>query len=131
MCVFVCVCLFSTVDIAETAPEQVRGLLISMKEVLIVLGILLGYLASFLFVSTTGGWRFIYSFAIPVAAVLALGMYWLPPSPRWLLLRSQPRQQVVDSLRKLRGPETKEEDLEGEVILSLFVSAIFCSSSSD
>jgi len=103
--------------IAETAPEQVRGLLISLKEVLIVLGILLGYLASFLFVSTTGGWRFIYAVAVPVAAVLAVGMYWLPPSPRWLLLKSQPRQQVVASLRKLRGPEIRQEELEGEVDL--------------
>ena len=53
--------------IAETAPQRVRGLLISLKEVLIVLGILLGYLASFLFVSKAGGWRAIYLVAAPAA----------------------------------------------------------------
>ena len=103
--------------IAETAPQQVRGLLVSLKEVLIVVGILLGYLFSFLFVSTIEGWRLIYGVALPVAAALAAGMYWLPPSPRWLLLKSQPRTEVVESLRKLRGPQVEEKRLEEEVDL--------------
>ena len=101
--------------IAETAPQQVRGLLVSLKEVLIVVGILLGYLASFLFVSKVEGWRSIYLLAAPVTAFLFAGMYWLPPSPRWLLLQSQPRAEVVSSLRKLRGPEVEEESLQSEV----------------
>ena len=103
--------------IAETAPQNVRGLLISLKEVLIVLGILFGYLASFLFVSKIQGWRTIYLVAAPVAVVLFSGMFWLPASPRWLLLRRQPREAVLASLRKLRGPGEPEEALELEVDL--------------
>jgi len=101
--------------IAETAPQSVRGLLISLKEVLIVAGILLGYLASYLFVSAFAGWRSIYLAAAPIAAILFAGMFWLPPSPRWLVLRSQPRQRVVDSLRKLRGSQVDLAEIEGEV----------------
>lgn len=100
--------------IAETAPQRVRGLLISLKEVLIVLGILLGYLASFLFVSKAGGWRAIYLVAAPAAMALFAGMSWLPASPRWLLLRGGGSGEVVASLRKLRGPAAKEEDLLAE-----------------
>jgi len=101
--------------IAETAPQEVRGLLISLKEALIVLGILLGYLASFVFVSKAGGWRAIWGLAAPVAFVLFGGMFWLPASPRWLLLTNKPREAVLSSLRRLRGPAAKQEALEGEL----------------
>ena len=60
--------------IAETAPPSARGLLISMKEVFIVGGILLGYVSSYLFVDDVGGWRSIYGFAAPLAVLLGLGM---------------------------------------------------------
>ena len=35
--------------IAETAPNSIRGTLISLKEALIVVGILLGYVAGYEF----------------------------------------------------------------------------------
>ncbi|KAK9787605.1 hypothetical protein WJX73_003758 [Symbiochloris irregularis] len=67
--------------LAETAPESVRGLLISLKEGLIVLGILLGYLISYLFVDQEAGWRYMYGAAAIPALALGLGMAALPDSP--------------------------------------------------
>jgi MFS family permease len=60
--------------IAETAPPSARGLLISLKEVMIVGGILLGYLSSYWFVDAVGGWRSIYGIAAPLALLLGIGM---------------------------------------------------------
>ena len=59
--------------IAETAPSDLRGLLIAMKEAAIVLGILLGYLAGSVF-SYPGGWRVIWGSASLLGELT-------PPSP--------------------------------------------------
>lgn len=46
----------------------------SLKECLIVVGILSGYLASYLLIDQVGGWRSMYGLAIVPAIALAGGM---------------------------------------------------------
>ncbi|KAG1668309.1 hypothetical protein FOA52_011206 [Chlamydomonas sp. UWO 241] len=76
----------SAAFIAETCPSCVRGTLICLKEAMLVGGILKGYLVANLFEEQPGGWRAMYSAAAPVAAAMWLGVWFLPESPRWLLL---------------------------------------------
>jgi hypothetical protein len=45
-----------------------------LKEVLVVCGILLGYLGSYLFVDTVGGWRIMYVASAAPALLLLGGM---------------------------------------------------------
>ncbi|KAF3335954.1 D-xylose-proton symporter-like 2 [Carex littledalei] len=97
--------------IAETAPSQIRGTLISLKEFFIVLGMLLGYITGSLFVDLTSGWRYMYGASTLICVIMAIGMWWLPPSPRWLLLcavqgkKSIPEAKdfAVSCLCRLRG----------------------------
>uniref|UniRef100_A0A6V7QY56 Major facilitator superfamily (MFS) profile domain-containing protein n=1 Tax=Ananas comosus var. bracteatus TaxID=296719 RepID=A0A6V7QY56_ANACO len=72
--------------IAETAPSQIRGTLISLKEFFIVIGMLLGYISGSIYVELVAGWRYMYATSAPLCLIMGLGMWWLPPSPRWLLL---------------------------------------------
>ncbi|KDP21779.1 hypothetical protein JCGZ_00566 [Jatropha curcas] len=72
--------------IAETAPSQIRGRLISLKEFFIVLGMVAGYVIGSLLVDTIDGWRYMYVASTPLALIMGVGMCWLPSSPRWLLL---------------------------------------------
>ncbi|KAJ8771309.1 hypothetical protein K2173_026486 [Erythroxylum novogranatense] len=72
--------------IAETAPSQIRGRLISLKEFFIVLGMVGGYGIGSLLVDTIAGWRYMYGASTPLAVAMGIGMWWLPASPRWLLL---------------------------------------------
>lgn len=98
--------------IAETAPYQIRGQLISMKEFFIVLGMLLGYVVGTLLVGTIAGWRYMYGVSFPLALIMGFGMWWLPASPRWILLRAMQEKGKLDELResainclcRLRGP---------------------------
>jgi len=85
--------------IAETAPSRIRGTLVSLKEALIVGGMLLGYFVGWVKIDTIGGWRFMFGFAVPIAALVGVGMWWLPPSPRWLLLRAVQGKGVEDDLK--------------------------------
>ncbi|KAJ3704558.1 hypothetical protein LUZ61_008263 [Rhynchospora tenuis] len=109
--------------IAETSPSQIRGTLISLKELFIVLGILLGYLVGSLEINAVGGWRYMYGMSVPMAAIMAIGMLFLPCSPRWLLLRAvqgkapmeEYKQMALDALRKLRGRPAGDWATEKEV----------------
>ncbi|KAL9412832.1 hypothetical protein AB3S75_041482 [Citrus x aurantiifolia] len=97
--------------IAETCPSQIRGTLISLKELFIVLGILLGYFVGSFQINAVGGWRYMYGLSASLALLMGIGMWSLPPSPRWLLLRAvqgkgslqEYKEQAISALGKLRG----------------------------
>ncbi|WOL05579.1 D-xylose-proton symporter-like 2 isoform X2 [Canna indica] len=72
--------------IAETCPREIRGILVSLKEFFLILGLLVGYTISSICVDLFAGWRYMYASSIPISLIMGIGMWWLPPSPRWLLL---------------------------------------------
>ena len=83
---------------------QVRGLLISLKEAVVVVGILLGYLGGALWIEDVGGWRLMFGSALFPALIVGAGMFWLMESPRWLLLSGAPKAEVrtcVDVLESI------------------------------
>ncbi|XP_010261641.1 PREDICTED: D-xylose-proton symporter-like 2, partial [Nelumbo nucifera] len=97
--------------IAETAPTQIRGRLISLKEFFIVLGMLLGYTVGCLEIDLVGGWRYMYGTSVPLSVIMGIGVWWLPPSPRWLLLcaiqgkgnMQDLKERAISCLCRLRG----------------------------
>lgn len=72
--------------IAETAPNNLRGTLVSLKEAAIVGGIVVGYLAGSVF-GTEGEWRKVFESFLPLEALMLAGSLIVPESPRWLSLR--------------------------------------------
>ncbi|XP_031248587.1 D-xylose-proton symporter-like 2 [Pistacia vera] len=86
--------------IAETSPSQIRGQLISLKEFFIVLGMVGGYGIGSLLVDTVSGWRYMYGASAPLAVIMGIGMWWLPASPRWLLLCAIKRKENMQDLRE-------------------------------
>ncbi|KAM7527745.1 hypothetical protein LguiB_031155 [Lonicera macranthoides] len=109
--------------IAETCPSQIRGTLISLKELFIVLGILLGYFVGSFQIDAVGGWRYMFGFSAPVALAMGLGVWSLPPSPRWLLLRAvqgkgplqEYKEKAVFALSKLRGRPAGDKVSEKQI----------------
>ena len=73
--------------IAELAPPAIRGALVSLKEGMIVLGMLLGYVVGYLYSGVSGGWRVTYLASVLPAVVMFLGVLRLPAPPRWLTRR--------------------------------------------
>ncbi|XP_021900186.1 LOW QUALITY PROTEIN: D-xylose-proton symporter-like 2 [Carica papaya] len=88
------------VYIAETAPSQIRGQLISLKEFFIVLGMVGGYGIGSLLIDVVAGWRYMYGASTPLAVIMVIGMWCLPPSPRWLLLCAVQGKGDIQALRE-------------------------------
>lgn len=99
--------------IAEIAPADRRGRLVSINQLTIVVGILVVYFTNLLFASSFGdeSWRWMLgSEAIP-AVLFFLLLFIIPESPRWLYKNGQP-EKAREVLRKLEGEGQVKEELQ-------------------
>ncbi|NXX53213.1 GTR12 protein, partial [Scopus umbretta] len=97
------------VYIAEIAPQHRRGLLVSLNELMIVIGILFAYISNYAFASISYGWKYMFGLVIPLGALQAIAMYFLPPSPRFLVMKNndEAAKKVLERLRET-SDATKE-----------------------
>ncbi|XP_077145444.1 solute carrier family 2, facilitated glucose transporter member 12 isoform X2 [Ranitomeya variabilis] len=98
------------VYIAEIAPQHKRGMLVSLNELMIVVGILLAYISNYVFATVTNGWQYMFGLIIPLAALQAIAMYFLPPSPRFLIMKGND-EAAGKVLQKLRATSQTNEEL--------------------
>jgi MFS transporter, SP family, galactose:H+ symporter len=83
MCVGV-VSFVAPLYIAEIAPPQHRGKLVSLNQLAITIGILVSYIVDTAY-AAEGNWRWMLGLGAAPGILLAIGMAYLPESPRWLL----------------------------------------------
>jgi hypothetical protein len=84
--------------IAEISPPKWRGVLVSMFEISINLGLLCGYVANLAFetLPDSARWRSLMVLpTIPTALVYAFLLPKLPESPRWLLRDGSPGKEAL------------------------------------
>ncbi len=79
------------------SPPAIRGLLISLKEAAIVVGILFGYLVGYILSSKDGGWAYTFGISAVVAVVIFFGCFTLHESARWLYLKGR-KEEALASL---------------------------------
>ena len=87
--------------LAEVAPEYIRGAMISLYQLMITIGILVAFLSDTAF-SYSGNWRWMLGIIAIPGMLFLLGLFVLPDSPRWLMMRGR-RQEAADVLQRLRG----------------------------
>ncbi|KAF3793333.1 Polyol transporter 5 [Nymphaea thermarum] len=76
---------------AEVSPASTRGLLTSLPEVFITVGILVGYILNYAFSGLPEhlNWRLMLGVAGIPAAMLIIGLIAMPESPRWLVAQGR------------------------------------------
>uniref|UniRef100_M0ZVX1 Sugar transporter ERD6-like 6 n=1 Tax=Solanum tuberosum TaxID=4113 RepID=M0ZVX1_SOLTU len=94
------------VYIAEISPKNMRGVLGSINQLSVTVGIMLVYLLG-LFVS----WRVLAVIGMLPCMVLIPGLFFIPESPRWLA-KNGLNEDFETSLQVLRGFDT---DISSEV----------------
>lgn len=96
--------------ISEIAPAKRRGLLVSFNEVGICIGILLAYSVNVVFIGLPSGWRYMFGLSGIPAAIQGVGMFFLPHSPRWLIVNGQD-EKACKMIQKLRWVGDPFEEL--------------------
>merc|ERR1712070_541411 len=99
--------------ISEVAPTQIRGILGSMMQLTVVCGVLFASCLNLI-----ESFPYYYAFSLPSypAAIVALGIFFFPMSPRFALLKFMRLGQVEEgvtraknSLKRLRGNEIEAD----------------------
>ncbi len=90
--------------IAELAPKEKRGRLVTFFQLAITLGILLSYVVGYVFENQENAWRSMFWTGFIPAAVLFAGMFLVPESPRWLISKGR-EKEAMEVLNRLRDPE--------------------------
>jgi SP family galactose:H+ symporter-like MFS transporter len=94
--------------IAEIAPPDTRGALVSLNQLMITIGILVSYLVGVAF-TPIEGWRYMFAVAVIPAVVLGVGMLFLPETPRWLYEHGYAERARGVLRRTLAGDEAEVE----------------------
>lgn len=86
---------------AELSPASSRGSLVSLPEIFINFGILLGYIFSYILsgLPLHLGWRFMLGFGAAPSIFLILSVMVMPESPRWLVMQKRFDEAEVVLLR--------------------------------
>ncbi|KAL3517523.1 hypothetical protein ACH5RR_020112 [Cinchona calisaya] len=96
------------VFIAEIAPKDLRGALTTINQFMICAGVSVSFI-----IGTLLTWRTLASVGLIPCAVLLLGLFIIPESPRWLAKGGR-QKEFEAALQKLRGSKAdiSEEAVE-------------------
>jgi sugar porter (SP) family MFS transporter len=95
------------VYVAETVERRLRGNLVSLYQLMIALGEVLGYAIGAMFINVPGNWRYILGSSLVFSTIMLIGTLFIPESPRWLMHKGRD----LDALKvwkRIRGTETRE-----------------------
>lgn len=110
--------MLSPLYIAEIAPANSRGKLVSMNQFAIIFGMLIVYFVNY-YIAKQGdvswlnaiGWRWMFaSEVIPALLFLAL-LFFVPDTPRSLVLKAKP-EKALEVLIKVNGVDQANKILE-------------------
>ena len=96
--------------LAELAPKEKRGGVVTLNQVFLTVGILVAYLVGYAFAYPGSGWRWMFGLGAVPGALLTAGMLILPERPRWPAGHGRP-DQARDALRFVRGRDDVEDEL--------------------
>jgi sugar porter (SP) family MFS transporter len=115
--------LIAPMYIAEIAPAEKRGSLVSLNQLMIVIGISASFFSNyFLLELGEHNWRYMLGVQV-VPALLYFALLWLvPESPRWLLLKGRD-DAALKVLRQVSGEQQAQDNLQ-QIRQSLAVKAV-------
>ena len=105
------------VYIAEIAPANRRGQLVTLQELMIVSGQMLAYISNATFHEIWGGestWRWMLAIATLPAVLLWFGMMFMPDSPRWYAMKGRMAEarKVLERTRSAQDVDWEMTEIE-------------------
>ncbi|OKL63112.1 hypothetical protein UA08_01391 [Talaromyces atroroseus] len=97
--------------VAESISSKLRGNLVSLYQFNIALGEILGYVVAAIFIDVKGNWRYILGSSLVFSTIMLVGMFFLPESPRYLMLKGR-ELEAFQVWKKVRGFDTYEPKAE-------------------
>lgn len=97
--------------VAEIAPKKIRGMLVSIYQLTIVIGILISYLINYGLYGIDNDWRWMFATGVAPSVLFFLGLFAIPESPRWLYLKGQV-EKARTIIGRIAGPAEADMEIE-------------------
>jgi sugar porter (SP) family MFS transporter len=99
--------------VSEIAPANKRGQLVALYQFNIVFGILIAFVANFIFKDFgTQPWRWMVGIEALPAALYLMGIISVPKSPRWVLFRKNDIEQAQAIFNEINGKELTDSEIK-------------------
>lgn len=110
--------MISPMYIAEIAPANVRGKLVSFNQFAIIFGMLLIYFVNY-FIAKQGneqwliteGWRWMFFSGVIPAGIFFILLFFVPETPRYLVMKGQD-EKALSVLKKISGNANAQKILQ-------------------
>lgn len=113
------VSVLAPVYISEIAPANRRGMLASLQQTAIIVGLFMSFVSNFLIAKEASSaigdlwfgivaWRWMFWMEVIPAVAFLIGLLFIPESPRYLVLNGQ-RERAKTVLSRLYGSENADE----------------------
>ncbi len=110
--------MLSPMYIAEIAPANIRGKLVSWNQFAIIFGMLVIYFVNYFIAGqgddtwlNTTGWRWMFASETIPAVLFLFFLLFVPETPRYLVMKNK-EDEALSVLRKLDGPGESETILK-------------------
>ncbi|MDN5286480.1 MAG: sugar:proton symporter [Mucilaginibacter sp.] len=112
--------MVSPLYISEFSPSRFRGMMVSLYQLALTIGIVLAYFSNAYLASHTADlnkvlssevWRAMLGLGALPAGIFLICLFFVPESPRWLLLGGQ-EQKATAILIKIDGAETAQKEVD-------------------
>lgn len=101
--------------ISEIAPEKKRGSMVSTYQLMVTIGVLLAFLSDTI-LGYWQAWRWMFGVLAFPAIIFLIGLFFLPGSPRWLVLNKR-KKEAHNILLKIRSDSEKKVKKEMQDII--------------
>ena len=110
--------MISPMYIAEIAPANIRGKLVSFNQFAIIFGMLLIYFVNY-FIAKQGneewllteGWRWMFFSGVIPAGIFFILLFFVPETPRYLVMKGDD-EKALKVLKKISGDDNASKILE-------------------
>lgn len=118
--------MVSPLYISEFSPSRYRGMMVSLYQLALTIGIVLAYFTNAYLANHTGDqypggimhtvfsdevWRAMLGLGAVPAAIFLVSLFMVPESPRWLLLKGE-EQKAKAILVKIDGPDAAANEIK-------------------
>lgn len=110
--------MVSPMYIAEIAPSDKRGSLVSWNQFAIIFGMLVVYFVNYAIAKQGDtewlhniGWRWMFASGIIPAGIFLLLLFFVPESPRWLVMKGR-KDKAISVLQKIAGSTVAAREMQ-------------------
>jgi sugar porter (SP) family MFS transporter len=94
--------VLSPMYVAEVAPPKSRGMLVSVYQLAIVLGILCSFTINYGLHNLVNNWRWMFATGVVPSVFFFVGLFFIPESPRWLYKAGR-KEESLKVLTRIGG----------------------------